>query len=177
MSSRSDGGKVVASTVLPSQILIVCEEEGENNKDGEAPKAIRVPRFTLGRENLALQGFPIDDVVALVDNQFSKLREGLLSDLAGNAVSTPVFLAMLMATMASVTWQVHELHEVHEGDGDDDVDGDATITEAADDALMDAADEETDGTAGALAPVREIGTGPGLLQIFYGIPALSLIHI
>ena len=41
---------------------------------------------------------------------------------------------------------------------------------------MDAAslpNEETeeDGTAGALAPASEMGTGPGLLQIFYAIPA------
>ena len=79
------------------------------------------PRILLGRESLALQGFPIDvlDKMGTSPNK-DYLKEALLGDLAGNMVSTPVMLATVMATMAAVSWITapglvattveHELH-------------------------------------------------------------------
>ena len=66
---------------------------------------LREPRILLGRESLALQGFPIDVLDEMGDSgKKDYLREPLLTDLAGNMVSTPVMLAAVMATMASVSW-------------------------------------------------------------------------
>ena len=62
----------------------------------------------LGRESLALQGFPIgvlDVMQALVRREEDKLTERLFGDLAGNMVSTPVMLAVVMATMTVLDWR------------------------------------------------------------------------
>ena len=54
---------------------------------------------------MALQGFPIaviDDMAGTLTA--SDLKEGFLTDLAGNMVSVPVMLAIAMSTFASVSW-------------------------------------------------------------------------
>ena len=103
MSRRSEGGKVVASTVKARQMLIICEKEGA--KKQEATSRSRVPRFTLGREHLALQGMPVAEIAGLLSTN-PDFTEAFLGDLAGIAASTPVFMAILLATMASVVWRL-----------------------------------------------------------------------
>ena len=90
ISSRGvDGITHIANTVVPNQMLMTTFADEE-----------REPRLTIGRENLALQGFPIN----IIRDMPGTFKETLLADLAGNMVSTPVFLAMLMSAIASVSW-------------------------------------------------------------------------
>jgi DNA-cytosine methyltransferase len=53
-------------------------------------------RWAIGKEKLALQGFPVDDL------NLDGLAEGELSTLAGNAMSVPVIGAFLSLVLASV---------------------------------------------------------------------------
>ena len=58
------------------------------------------PRLMLGREALLFQGWPAslipdDDVVS----------DHLLQDLAGNAVSLPAQLALMLSTFCAVPWR------------------------------------------------------------------------
>ena len=64
------------------------------------------PRLLLGREALWLHGFPIfeESIKPLLDNE----SEAFLTDLAGNMVSTPVLLALLMSTISSLSWREEE---------------------------------------------------------------------
>ena len=55
----------------------------------------------LGREALLFQGFPINRMLETL----SETPERLSHDLAGNAVALPVSLALLMATIFSVSWK------------------------------------------------------------------------
>ena len=76
--------------MVPSQLLIVF--------DGVQP-----PRCLLGREALALQGFPVND--ARTQRIIKDFSESFLQDLAGNMVSTPVLLALAAASVSSLTWR------------------------------------------------------------------------
>ena len=69
-------------------------------------------RLLLGREALVLQGFPSRDP------SLSELIEGttelLMTNIAGNMVSTPVMLAIAMAAISSVSWRsMPRPHEAH----------------------------------------------------------------
>ena len=55
-------------------------------------------RLLLGRERLALQGYPWPEYSVEVDN----FSEGLLGDVAGNAMSGPCILACFLALLISV---------------------------------------------------------------------------
>ena len=88
--STFDSGKHRAQTMVPSQLLIVF--------DGVQP-----PRCLLGREALALQGFPVND--ARIQHIVKDFPESFLQDLAGNMVSTPVLLALAAASVSSLTWR------------------------------------------------------------------------
>jgi hypothetical protein len=61
------------------------------------------PRLLLGREALWLQGFPIleKSVAPVLEDE----SESFLTDLAGNMVSTPVLLALLLSTMSALSWR------------------------------------------------------------------------
>ena len=72
------------------------------------------PRVTIGRENFFLQGFPIGILDMLKDNAF---KEKDLTDLAGNMVSVPVFLAILMSAVASLSWvETEQLPSINDND-------------------------------------------------------------
>ena len=89
----ANGEKIhIAGTIVPTQLIMVFDDK---NPDSE-------PRLLLGRESFWLQGFPID----IIDNMKMPVKESTLIDLAGNMVSTPVFLAMIQSTLAAVTWRV-----------------------------------------------------------------------
>jgi site-specific DNA-cytosine methylase len=81
-------GRHVAPTQMPGQLVWVCAAGSQ-------------PRLLLGREALLLQGFPVGRTQALADS----VAESFLQDLAGNAMALPVVLAVLMATVAAVSWK------------------------------------------------------------------------
>ena len=57
----------------------------------------------LGREALVLQGFPSQGpTLSKLIESFSEVQ---MADLAGNMVSTPVMLAIAMATISAVSWK------------------------------------------------------------------------
>ena len=109
VSNRDEDGQAIAGTFLPNQMLFVFDEKDKR----------REPRIVLGRENLALQGFPID----IIDKMKGSFTETLITDLAGNMVSTTVFLAILMSAMASLSWIPPEANTATDGRADDDDDG------------------------------------------------------
>ena len=94
----ADAGAHVAPTILPKQCLWI--ELGENS------------RPMLGREALTMQGFPALPFLKVVEkSQHALLRlaawapsESLMQDLAGNAMSLPVVLAMLQCGFVAATW-------------------------------------------------------------------------
>ena len=88
-----DGKSVVAPCLLPGQVLglhIPGEEE----------------RILLGREALMLQGFPVCRVPK-PGGQISseEVSERVLHDLAGNAMTFHVRLAVVQSAMAALTWK------------------------------------------------------------------------
>ena len=90
----------MAGTVLPNQMLMAFRQHaGGVSALGPADEPPE-PRLVLGRENLLLQGFPID----IIEGMQGNFKESFLTDLAGNMVSTPVLLAMFLSAMASASW-------------------------------------------------------------------------
>ena len=59
-------------------------------------------RLLLGREALMLQGFP----VCRADTD--QVSERFLQDLAGNAMTLHVLLAVVQSAMAALTWKAGE---------------------------------------------------------------------
>ena len=55
----------------------------------------------LGIEAMIFQGWPIGGMVIPI-----WVRDGLLQGLAGNAVSPPVMLGLVMAALTSITWRI-----------------------------------------------------------------------
>ena len=99
VSTRSEDGTHCACAVLPSQMMMVFHTG-------------QPYRLLLGREALVLQGFPSRDP------SLSELIEGttelLMTNIAGNMVSTPVMLAIAMAAISSVSWRsMPRPHEAH----------------------------------------------------------------
>ena len=76
---------------MPNQVMVVFEPGQEG------------PRLMLGRESLALQGFPIK-ILETMDETGKIWNENTLMSLAGNMVSTPVMLCAVMCTMAAMPW-------------------------------------------------------------------------
>ena len=58
-------------------------------------------RVLLGRKALVLQAFP----VALVEEQLDQVSDAFQSDLAGNAMSFLVLLAVAQSAFASLHWR------------------------------------------------------------------------
>ena len=128
------GGIHIASTCVPNQLWMVFDEARE-------------PRLVLGREYLWLQGFPIDEICKMQGN----FKESFLTDLAGNMVSTTIFLGIVQSAMAALSWlpgtveaneEKAEPQQVAAGDFVDEVfndlcdqipDGETGATTAADD--------------------------------------------
>ena len=79
----------VSFTVMPKQIVMIFPSEG-------------TPRLQLGREAMLLQGFPLPQNLGKSLGEFA---ESLWHDLAGNMVSLPVCLNMLMSIVAAVDWR------------------------------------------------------------------------
>lgn len=84
-----DGETIVAPCVLPGQSLWLHIPGGEE-------------RLLLGREALVWQGFPVCRADA------DQVSERFLQDLAGNAMTMHVLLAVVQAAMAALTWKVGE---------------------------------------------------------------------
>lgn len=61
---------------------------------------VATPRLLLGRESLCLQGFP----VGLRPGLLTEFPEALMADLAGNAMSLPIVLALCMSAIAAMPW-------------------------------------------------------------------------
>ena len=117
MSLVEGCAKHVAPTMLPGQLLFV--------------ELVSPPRLLLGREALLLQGFPVEtlfrdmDVAGynMCDDPFPNLAgdsakkrkkrlndkpwltEALMMDLAGNAFSFPVLLAVLQSAVCAVDYR------------------------------------------------------------------------
>ena len=88
-----DGKSFYAPCLLPGQVLwlhIPGEEE----------------RILLGREALMLQGFPVCRVPKPGGQRSSEeVTEHFLHDLAGNAMTFHVLLAVVQSAMAALTWR------------------------------------------------------------------------
>ena len=83
----------------------------------------------LGQEAMLLQGYPM----ACVPEQVANTSNNQLATLAGNAVSVPVLLALMMAAVAAVDWRpgLPPPRPGPAAGGDDDADADATDEETA----------------------------------------------
>ena len=90
INAKSSGGKEIAPTMMPGQLLWV---EG-------------VERLLTGEEALILQGFPILKFLNKVQGTMyeESWQQNFLQDLAGNAMALPVALAIFQAGLASVPW-------------------------------------------------------------------------
>ena len=80
----------IGPAVLPTQVVWITSQGAGAD----------VGRLMLGREALVLQGFP----VALIPDVVNSTPESLMTNLAGNAMSLPVVLVLLMSLFASVSW-------------------------------------------------------------------------
>ncbi len=58
------------------------------------------PRLYIVQEYLWMQGFPIEHIKEIKGD----FHDSVLTGLAGNMCSTPVFLSVLCAAIASVDW-------------------------------------------------------------------------
>ena len=87
LSTTCSEGRNVSFTVTPKQVVLVFKEADP-------------PRVLLAEEALLLQGFP----VAAVSDLVAQTSNAALADLAGNMVSVPVMLALLVASVACVEW-------------------------------------------------------------------------
>ena len=153
ISSRGDHDEAIAGTVLPSQMLMTFREPAPGHAGDPEPRLI------LGRENLLLQGFPID----IIENMPGNFKETNFTELAGNMVSTPVFLAMFMTAMASVSWVPQD-----EALGDACSVGESCVSEDAED--KEEAKEEDDLFATVFGGIGAAEKRDGLLE---GPPSLK----
>jgi hypothetical protein len=87
-TTLDDGKTAIAPCMMPGQKLWVHTRDGQE-------------RLLLGREALVLQASP----VALVEEQLAKVSDAFHSELAGNAMSFLVLLAVAQSGFASLTWR------------------------------------------------------------------------
>ena len=89
-STIDETGFHLAPTMMPKQLCMVFDQ-------------VQPPRVLLGREALWMHGFPIgdEDIAPLLDKE----SEAFLADLAGNMVPLPVALALIMASIAALSWR------------------------------------------------------------------------
>ena len=105
--SSIEDGIHIAPAILPSQLMLIT-----GSADGvEKPEQVRL---LLGEEALIFQGFPTallynhPSFVPLYPNAMSNAN---MVDIAGNMVTLPILLALVLAAFSSVTWRA-----VKEGD-------------------------------------------------------------
>ena len=87
--SKKEPSGHVSFTVMPKQIVMMFPSAG-------------TPRLQLGREAMLLQGFPLPQNLG---KAFGEMSENFWHDLAGNMVSLPVCLNILMSIVAAVDWR------------------------------------------------------------------------
>jgi hypothetical protein len=105
--SSIEDGIHIAPAILPTQLMLIT-----GSADGvEKPEQVRL---LLGEEALIFQGFPTallynhPSFVPLYPNAMSNAN---MVDIAGNMVTLPILLALVLAAFSSVTWRA-----VKEGD-------------------------------------------------------------
>ena len=81
-------GRHVSFTVIPKQVVMLFPSNG-------------TPRLQLGREAMLLHGFPLPTP----GSQLATVSESMWHDLAGNMVSLPCCLALMMAAFIAVDWR------------------------------------------------------------------------
>jgi site-specific DNA-cytosine methylase len=86
---------VLAPCIVPQQLLWL-------HRDGNSQQQ----RLMLGFEAMLLQGWPIGRAPDGID-----FSNSFLQDLAGNATSTPVLLAVVLAMFYSVSWKYQDASE------------------------------------------------------------------
>ena len=87
-TTLDDGKTAIAPCMMPGQKMWVHTRDGQE-------------RLLLGREALVLQASP----VALVEEQLAKVSDAFQNELAGNAMSFLVLLAVAQSGFASLTWR------------------------------------------------------------------------
>ena len=74
-----------------------------------SPLALHTPgdeeRLLLGREALMLQGFPVCSDEVSESLRHNAVSEHLMHDLAGNAMTLHVLLAVTQSAVAALTWR------------------------------------------------------------------------
>ena len=93
MSNRTEDGLVVANSVTPRQTLITFD----------MTKPERESRIVLGWESMLLCGFPTE-IIGKMDLGKAPYADLLLQGVASNMFPVPVFMALFLATVASVPW-------------------------------------------------------------------------
>ena len=85
-TSIDDNGAEIAPCILPSQLMWLH---------------LPMERLMTGTEALLFQGFPLEQLPPTCGAGSNRLRQ----DLAGNAVSLPVMLALVLSSVHAVTWR------------------------------------------------------------------------
>ena len=90
-------GTHTTQTILPKSVCWIGSDENS--------------RVMLGREALTFQGFPAIPFLQKLEEHAEEFKlstwrpsESLMQDLAGNAMSLPVLLAMLQSAFAAISW-------------------------------------------------------------------------
>ena len=105
---------MLAPCILPSQLLWIHRDDNSQQ------------RLLLGQEAMLFQGWPIGFINCV---ESTSLTNTFLQDLAGNATSPPVLLALVLAIFYSVSWKSQDIDGLLE----------AAMPEAASDADVDEA--------------------------------------
>ena len=100
-STQDDGFNHITPTQLPKQLTMITV-------DGIAP------RLQLGREAFLMHGFPV--AMPCLQKLVDATAESVMTDLAGNMVSLPVMLAILMSAIAVLSWRRESDAEAAESD-------------------------------------------------------------
>ena len=93
-TSADHMGQEIAPCIVPTQLLWVN---------------LPTPRVMLARESMIFMGWPITNV-----DIPGWVSENMLQSLAGNAVSPPVLLSLVMSTLKAVSWAAPDADEVDE---------------------------------------------------------------
>jgi site-specific DNA-cytosine methylase len=101
-TNAGDASVIIAPCILPKQLLWLHREGS-------------FQRLLIGEESMLLQGWPIGRVNCV------GVSNALLQDLAGNAMSPPVLLAVMMATIFAVSWKCDEGEDGQDQTSNDDV--------------------------------------------------------
>ena len=124
-SSRTEDGLAIASCVMARQTVFAFHNT----------KLERESRIVLGWESMLLCGFPTDIIGKMDRGKEPPFPDKSLQILAAHMLPVPVFMAIFLATLASVPWS-HQVRNGEIADADDAANsfnadgGDAGDTEA-----------------------------------------------